>query len=1034
MPRLFLSVITLIFICNPTGAQSADPSHYVPADKKLSAQWQQSLWNNERKVYKGNELTTIGMPCGGIAAGQLYVRGDGTLANWWIANNAYNTGYGIDWLLNFDTPLGPWKVCYQTFEPFSYIDQGFAVSIKQEDKTVVKNLSKKDFDDISFTGEYPVAFINYASKTNPLPLQISSTVFSPFIPLNAKESATPGTVLRYTIKNNAAEKMQVTLTGWLQNLVCIDLKDQVTGNLQNKVVTRDGITSVVMDLVKTGFKDTTAVRSFIFQNFESGTYGKWKVEGNAFGKVPVTNANAIKDDVSGQVGNFLINSKLTGYGDSGTGKLTSPAFIIKEDFINFKLGGGPYRGKTCINLVVKNKTVKTATGNSEELLRYISWNVKEWKGQKAYLEVIDNETGSWGHINLDEITFSNHSAIEKFFPANHPYFGNISLSVLSNNGFAEADHKGIGAAVNNATTASKPVNEKLVGAVGSTIELQPGESKDINFLLTWYFPNRPMQYGEGGNWNMPVPTGGPAIGNMYANWYNHSLDVANWLQNNLERLSAATFNFHDTYYNNTTLPYWLAQRIMMPVSTLATETCQWWANDKFWAWEGVGSCVGTCTHVWNYEHALSRLFPELERNIREKTDYSTSFQPDGGIQARNGWGGILIDGHAGAILKAYREHLVSNNNFFLTRNWEKIKKATEFIIKEDGNDDGLIEKEQANTYDIAFFGANTYVGGLYLAALKAAGKMALLMCDTAFANRCESIFMSGSKQSVDKLWNGAYFVQDVDLSKHPLSQYATGCLSDQMFGQTWAHLVHLGYIYPEEKVKTTLQSIWKYNWAPDVSVQTKMHKPERIYADAGEPGLLVATWPKSKHMGEEGVRYRDEVWTGIEYQVATNMIYEGMIDEGLSLVKAIHERYSPEKHNPWNEIECGDHYARALASWGILLALEDFYYDGPAKTISFNPKIQKDHFKGFFTASEGWGTIEQKRNSTSQTNTITLAYGSLLLKNLAIALPAEVKKASLLLNGKEIPFTVTQKENILSVNFEEIQVDAKQRVVLTVEM
>lgn len=1033
MTRILLFLIACVSFCGSANAQSTDPSHFVPADKKLSAQWQQSLWQNERKIYKGNELTTIGMPCGGIAAGQLYVRGDGTLANWWIANNAYNTGYGIDWLLNFDTPVRPWKVCYQTFEPFSYIDQGFAVNVKQGDKTFTKNLSKKDFDDISFTGEYPVAFINYASKTNPLPLQISSTVFSPFIPLNAKESATPGTILRYTLKNTSAQKMEVALTGWLQNLVCIDLKDQATGNLQNKVVKGDGITSVVMDLVKTDFKDTTQVRSIMFQDFETGTYGKWKVEGNAFGKSPVTDADAIKDKVHGQVGNYLINSKLTKYGDSGTGKLTSPVFTIKEDFINFKLGGGPHHGKTCINLAVKNKIVKTATGSSEELLRYTSWNVKEWKGQKAYLEIIDNETGSWGHINIDEIAFSNRSAMEKFFPGNHPYFGNISLSVLNDNGFAEADYKTTSIA-NGTTTAIKPVNEKLVGAVGSIIGLEPGESQDLSFLITWYFPNRPMQYGEGGNWNKPIPTEGPAIGNMYANWYNSSLDVANWLHTNIDRLSTATFNFHDTYYNNTTLPYWLAQRIMMPVSTLATETCQWWANDKFWAWEGVGSCVGTCTHVWNYEHALSRLFPELERNIREKTDYSTSFQQDGGIQARNGWGGILIDGHAGAILKAYREHLLSNNSYFLTRNWEKIKKATEFIIKEDGDADGLIEKEQANTYDIAFFGANTYVGGLYLAALKAANKMALLMHDTAFANHCDSIFTSGSKRSVDKLWNGEYFVQDVDLTKHPLSQYGTGCLSDQMFGQTWAHLVNVGYIYPEEKVKRTLQSIWKYNWAPEVGIQTNIHKPERIYADAGEPGLLIATWPKSKHMGEEGVRYRDEVWTGIEYQVATNMIYEGMIDEGLSIVKAIYERYRPEKHNPWNEIECGDHYARALASWGILLALEDFYYDGPSKAISFNPKIQKDNFNGFFTASEGWGTIEQKRNSTVQTNTITLAYGSLQLKNYSVALPSQPQKVTLSLNRKDIPATASQQDNILTVSFETIQLNAKDKLILTVEL
>jgi hypothetical protein len=286
---------------------------------------------------------------------------------------------------------------------------------------------------------------------------------------------------------------------------------------------------------------------------------------------------------------------------------------------------------------------------------------------------------------------------------------------------------------------------------------------------------------------------------------------------------------------------------------------------------------------------------------------------------------------------------------------------------------------------------------------------------------------------VEKLWNGEYFVQDVDIAKHPLSQYADGCLSDQMFGQTWAHLINIGYIYPEDKVRTTLQSIWKYNWAPDVSVQTKMHRPERIYADAGEPGLLVATWPKSKHMGEDGVRYRDEVWTGIEYQVATNMIYEGMTDEGLSIIKGIHERYSPEKHNPWNEIECGDHYARALASWGVLLALENFVYDGPAKTLAYIPAVQKENFKGFFTAAEGWGNISQERSAGQQVNTISLVYGKLRLKQLSVELPGKAKKVQLMLDGKPIPCSFAQPENNITLSFDETLVDASQQLTAFIE-
>jgi uncharacterized protein (DUF608 family) len=592
------------------------------------------------------------------------------------------------------------------------------------------------------------------------------------------------------------------------------------------------------------------------------------------------------------------------------------------------------------------------------------------------------------------------------------------LSILSESAFADADYVDSNDS-SPVLSAEKITGEKLVGAVGKTVDLKPGESKELVFLLTWYFPNRPMEYGDGGNWNKKIPTTGSPVGNMYSNWFSHSLDVSEWLYKNFDRLSRDTYAFHEAYYKKTTLPYWLKQRIMMPVSTLATETCQWWATDKFWAWEGVGSCVGTCTHVWNYEQALARLFPELERNIREKTDFGTSFRNDGAIYARNGWGNILIDGHAGAILKAYREHLISKDKIFLSRNWIKIKKATEFLISEDENEDGLIEKRQSNTYDIAFYGANTYVGGLYLAALKAASAMAGLMNDTSFMGKCDRIQNSGLRLSVDKLWNGEYFIQDVDLLKHQKFQYATGCLSDQLFGQTWAHLNNMGYIYPKDKVKIALESIWKYNWTPDVEVQNKNHPPERVYANPGEAGLLICTWPQSKHLGEDGVRYRDEVWTGIEYQVATNMIYEGMSDEALSMVKAVHERYSPEKHNPWNEIECGDHYARALASWGVMIALEDYFYNGPEKSLKFAPKIQQSNFNGFFTAAEGWGNIVQNRIVKTQTNSISVSYGKISLKSLSVELQKKPEQVQLFIGDKELQCSFNLRKNILTVDFEE---------------
>ncbi|MEJ2705236.1 MAG: GH116 family glycosyl hydrolase, partial [Sedimentisphaerales bacterium] len=148
-------------------------------------------------------------------------------------------------------------------------------------------------------------------------------------------------------------------------------------------------------------------------------------------------------------------------------------------------------------------------------------------------------------------------------------------------------------------------------------------------------------------------------------------------------------------------------------------------------------------------------------------------------------------------------------------------------MSRDSNGDGLIEDSQHNTFDINFEGPNTFVGSLYLAALRAGEQMAKEMGDEPFARRCRKIFETGRKLTVERLWNGEYVIQLVDMKKYPKFQYGDGCLSDQLFGQGWADQLGLGYIYPARDVAMALQSVGRYNWAPDVGPYNAVYKPER---------------------------------------------------------------------------------------------------------------------------------------------------------------------------------------------------------------
>lgn len=871
--------------------------HMVPKDKKLSKEWIKSLF--ERGVpevfsSETGEIKHIGMPVGGIACGHLYLGGDGRLWLWHIFKAEYSRekdhGQRFAAMTLGGHYADPDKVFTRETRP---VDQGTVIRVTSGGKTVSRTLDSKGFKNIKFRGEYPIGKVTYTDKN--LPVEIHLEAFSPFIPLNANDSALPATIMSYSVKNTGKKEVKVEIVKWLENAVCPYINDPSRGKRKNSLEVE---------------KNRLTVLSSAVDEQSTNSSGEKLADQHGFGSMALS----------------LINNEGKGKYALSVPADTNPAALFEK-------------------------------------------------------------LQSVGQPGMD-----------------------VTL----------------------------PFGEMLVGVVGQELILKPGESKTAGFSITWFFPYLNQQEKERGQ--LLALKDIKFLKRHYYNPFQSAGEVAAYLQTNFNYLAGETRKWNKVWYDST-LPYWLLDRSFIPIDCLATNTVIWFDNGRFWGWEGVECCPGTCQHVWHYTQAMARVFPEIERYLRQEVDYGLSFRDDGGMGHRDETAGnygrvVAHDGHCGTIIRAYREHKMSPNNRFLKANYQKIRKSVEFIINEDKNLDGLLEGAQHNTLDASWYGPMGWISSLYLGALAAGKAMALEVGDQEFANLCNEIFNPGQKNIVKELFNGEYFIHKPDPAHPNAINSNDGCHIDQVIGQSLAYQAGIPErIIPEKECKSALESIWKYNFAPDAYIYQQQHKPikgARIYATAGEAGTIMCTWPKGGDekavpgmdkrpadsktwLGPGG--YFDECMNGFEYQVASHMINEGMLTEGLATAKAVHERYGATKRNPYNEIECGDHYSRSMASYGVYHAVCGYDYHGPKGIISFNPKINPDNFKSAFIAAEGWGSFSQKRVNGVQTNILKLNYGQLKLNMIKVSLEEGKKAKNVVVknNGQEFNAKFIQNGSHVSV-------------------
>lgn len=572
---------------------------------------------------------------------------------------------------------------------------------------------------------------------------------------------------------------------------------------------------------------------------------------------------------------------------------------------------------------------------------------------------------------------------------------------------------------------------KSCGVLASHFTLSPGESKTVKFLISWYFPYSTNYYN-------PIPrekdeTNEEFINknswrNYYAQYFESSIECASYCFAHWTRLKSESLKFAETLLGST-LPDSVLEAVTNNLCVLKSPVCLRLDDGSFWGWEGSktlhGSCPGSCIHVWNYAYALPYLFPGLERSMtRNHIKYNMDEHGGVGfrvhlpitrdqIKAHNdyiSWVRVCADGQLGLVIKSYRDFKISGDEEELIEHWYDLCKVLDYCFDKnnpycwDPDMTGVMSGRQHNTLDTELYSPNSWIQGLYLAALKAGHELAKIVGDKRRAETYLELFNKGKKWTEENLWNGRYYCQKIDLTDKSLVekfgtetlnyyfsdetgeikyQIGEGSSIDQILGQWHADLSGLGEIFAPDRVKSAVKTLYDVNFIKNMR---DFVNPCRLFCYDEDGGCVICTYPEGTKVPKIPVPYAEECMTGFEYEAASLMIMHGMVNEGLELVSAIRKRYDGEYRNPFSEIECGSDYARSMASYCLLTALSGFQYDAYNKHIGFAPLSDYcptefgDTYRCFFCVEAGYGYVEEGIDYIE----VNMVKGSLDIRSFAV--------------------------------------------------
>jgi uncharacterized protein (DUF608 family) len=944
-------------------------------------------------AYTGEHLNRIAFPLGGIGAGMIALEGTGAISHVSVRNEMefVNEPFALAAICIrrpegnvakvLEGPVPEWKI-------FGGSGTG--------NGGAGRSYGLPRFDEVEFLARFPFGMVTLRDEE--IPLEIELKGWSPFTPPDPDDSSLPIAALEYRLTNMSPRPLDAVFSYHAKNFMALGNQGDTIRPIDNGFILwqapaedhpeHEGGCAIFVDdddavvdhcWFRGGWWDsvTLAWRNvqegrlvdnppqpgrcpgaslFVPLALEPGETRTvrlsivWYVPnttlragrdapGPAFAAGPSRGTAPQQQEVTGFLGTGLVNT-FDPSGDAATGTLTSPPLTLTHDYIQFLIGGGNHPDKTCIQLLVNDEVVRSATGRDVEQLEWTTWNTADLKGKQARIRIVDEETGGWGHINVDQVIMSNRQW--------------KSAAELMRNEATWRD-------------AVVVVNDFEADDFGDWVAEGP-----------------------------PAPCVGTccAVPQYHSPWYAGRFgsieDLVAYWRSNYDRLRHESASFRDAFYDTTLAPE-VVEAVAANLTILKSPTILRQTDGRLWCFEGCsdswGCCHGSCTHVWNYPQALPHLFPALERSLRQ-----TEFHESQDARGHQTFRSCLpirpvahtfhaaADGQLGGIIKVHRDWRICGDNEWLRDLWPQVRQSLDYCIQTwDPRGHGVLEEPHHNTYDIEYWGPDGHCSSFYLGALAAAIRMGEFLGEDV--SRYRTLLENGREFLETRLYNGEYFYQRVQTEGlnaefHPLDasangpgynsivaalneqgpkyQYGEGCLSDGVLGFWMARVCGLDQsIVDEVKVRSNLRAIHRYNLRYDLTDHANPQRP--TFALGRDGGLLLCTWPHGNAPALPFV-YSDEVWTGIEYQVASHLMMEGLVEESLEIVRLCRDRYDGRVRNPFNEYECGHWYARAMSSYALLQGLTGVRYDAVDRTLYINSQLGDD-FRCFLSTATGFGVV-----------------------------------------------------------------------------